>query len=387
MGTSAKDRQYMSLALQLAARARGCTSPNPMVGAVLVQGDRIVGRGYHKKAGLPHAEMEALAEAGEAARGATLYVNLEPCNHQGRTPPCTKQILEAGVTRVVAAMIDPNPKVSGQGIRALQAAGLEVSCGIMEGEARRLNEAFITFHIKKRPFTIAKWAMSLDGRTSTDTGDSRWISCDASRTYAHEIRASVDAIAVGAGTVFLDNPRLTVRLKDFDLKQPARVIFDEQLKTPLGAKCLNMAGGTCYLIASESAPEDRVKSFRKAGHTVLQVPGRQKGSMERALEMLAEHGIQSLLIEGGRQLHTLLLGAGLIDKFIVFIAPKILGGQQLCSPILDLGITSMKQAIALKNVRIQSFGADACLEGYINLPPAFSLDDLPSPASQAASHS
>lgn len=377
MGISAKDRQYMSQALELAARARGCTSPNPMVGCIIVLGDQVVGQGYHKRAGFPHAEIEALNDAGEKSRGATLYVSLEPCCHQGQTPPCTESIIKAGIVRVVAAMVDPNPLVAGRGLRLLRSAGIEVDCGVMEGEARRLNEAFITFHLKKRPFIIAKWAMSLDGRTSTDTGDSRWISSDASRTYAHELRASVDAIAVGAGTVFLDNPRLNVRLQDYDRKQPARVIFDEQLCTPLGARCLDPSGGPSFLIATSTASEQRVAVLRKAGHTVLVVPaGNRAKATEKALEMLADHGIQSMLVEGGRQVHTSMIRCGLIDKVVVFVSPKLIGGHAQTSPLLGLDINVIKASTTLKNVRIHTFGDDACIEGYINLPPAIVVSEF-----------
>ena len=377
LGISAKDRQFMSQALELAARARGCTSPNPMVGCVIVRDDRVVGLGYHKRAGLPHAEIDAVNEAGEKARDATLYVNLEPCCHHGRTSPCTDAIIKAGIVRVVAAMVDPNPLVAGRGLQRLRSAGIEVDCGVMDGEARRLNEAFITYHLKKRPFTIAKWAMTLDGRTSTDTGDSRWISSDAARTYAHELRAGSDAIAVGAGTVFLDNPRLNVRLQNYDRKQPARVIFDEQLRTPLGARCLDSSGGPAFLVATELASEKRIKAMQKAGHTVLIVPRGNRGlATETALGMLANHGIQSLLVEGGRRLHTSMLRDSLIDKVIVFVCPKIVGGEFPTSPLLDLGISGMKAAIDLKNVRIHTFRLDACIEGYINLPPPINISDM-----------
>ena len=370
MGISAKDRQYMRQALELAAQAKARTSPNPMVGAVVVRNDIVVGQGFHKRAGQPHAEIEALADAGEAARGSTLYVTLEPCCHQGRTPPCTQTIISTKVARVVAAMVDPDQRVAGKGLHILRMAGIEVDCGVLEGEARRLNEAFITYHLMKRPFTIAKWAMTLDGRTSTDTGDSRWISRDASREYVHEIRASVDGIAVGVGTVIADNPRLNVRLQGYDRRQPARVIFDEQMRTPLGARCLDSTGGDVIIVASELAPEDRVTAMRKEGHKVLIVPAQGRIiSTQRALEMLAEIGIQSLLIEGGRHLHTCFLRAGLIDKLIIFVGMKLIGGEGMCSPFLDLGIARMKDAIIPKNISIRTIGSDVCIEGYINLPP------------------
>jgi diaminohydroxyphosphoribosylaminopyrimidine deaminase/5-amino-6-(5-phosphoribosylamino)uracil reductase len=374
MGISAKDRQYMHLALELAARARGCTSPNPMVGAVLVREDRIVGQGFHTRAGMPHAEVEALAGAGELVQGATLYVNLEPCCHQGRTPPCTEALVRSGIARVVVAMVDPNHLVCGRGLTRLRAAGIEVDCGVLEGEARRLNEAFITYHLLRRPFVIAKWAMTLDGRTSTDTGDSRWISNEASRRYAHELRASVDAIAVGVGTVFFDNPRLNVRLDDnttVEQRQPRRVIFDGSLRIPLAARCLGPGGGDAVIVCSPAAPRDKAERLRAAGHTVVEVPGGRGRIVliPRALELLADIGIQSILVEGGRQLHTSLLSSGVADKIVVFIGPQIVGGAGGTSPLDALGIQRMKEAITLKNATVRAFGSDACLEGYINLPP------------------
>lgn len=373
MGISAKDRQYMRQVLELAALAHGYTSPNPMVGALIVRNDEILGEGYHKQSGQPHAEIEALRNAkanGFDTKGATLYCNMEPCNHEGKTPPCTEALIKSGISRVVAAMIDPNPLVCGSGLRRLRAAGIEVDCGVMEGEARRLNEAFITYHQLKRPFIIAKWAMTLDGRTSAESGDSRWISNDDSRRYAHEIRASVDAVAVGIGTVFFDNPRLTVRLDSFKRTQPKRVIFDGYLRTPVGARCLDAAGGPALLICTESAPNDRIEILRKAGHTILVVPGKGRIiNVPAAMRLLADTGIQSVLVEGGRQLHTSLLKEKLVDKLVVFIGPQMVGGSSPTSPLIDLGISNMKSAIQLKNTAFKTFGNNACIEGYINLPP------------------
>ncbi|HBF33261.1 TPA: bifunctional diaminohydroxyphosphoribosylaminopyrimidine deaminase/5-amino-6-(5-phosphoribosylamino)uracil reductase RibD [Candidatus Sumerlaeota bacterium] len=373
MGISAKDRQYMRQVLELAALARGCTSPNPMVGAILVHGDQIIGQGFHEQSGHPHAEVMALrdAKANEHdVKGATLYCNLEPCNHEGKTPPCTETIIKSGISRVVAAMIDPNPMVCGSGLRRLRSAGIEVDCGVLEGEARRLNEAFITYHQLKRPFIIAKWAMTLDGRTSTDSGDSRWISNDESRRYAHEIRSCVDAVAVGVGTIFFDNPRLTVRLDSYKRRQPKRIIFDGFLRTPIGARCLDATGGHVILLCTDKAPQDRIERMRKAGHTVLVVPGRGRIiDIGAAMHQLAEAGIQSVLVEGGRQLHTALIRERLADKIVVFVGAQLVGGERPTSPLIDLGIQNMKGSIQLKNINFKSFGDNACIEGYVNLPP------------------
>ena len=373
MGISTKDRQYMRLALELAEKGRGRTSPNPMVGAVIVRDDEIIGQGYHRRAGEPHAEVEAIADAGgdKAVRDATVYVTLEPCSHQGRTPPCADRLIEAGIARVVAAIPDPNPLVAGRGLRRLRSAGIEVDCGVYEGEARRLNEAFITFHLLNRPFIIAKWAMSLDGRTSTDLGDSKWISNEESRAYSHEIRASVDAIAVGVGTILHDNPRLDVRLPRYKERQPACVIFDGRLRTPTKARCLEKhRGAEAILVTTEFATNERIDRMREAGHTVLVVPGKNRMiDIAEALPMLAHLGIQSMLVEGGREIHTSLLRAGLADKIVAFMGPRIIGGESLMTPLVDLGIQKMRSAIQLKNVTVKSFGTDACVEGYINSPP------------------
>lgn len=371
MGISAKDRQYMHEALELAAKGKGRTSPNPMVGAVLVKDDVTVGRGTHMGPGLPHAEKLAIAEAGQAAKGATLYVNLEPCSHFGRTPPCTQSILEAGITRVVAAMVDPNPLVAGKGLRKLRSDGVEVDCGVLEGFARRLNAGFLMYHLKKRPFVLAKWAMTLDGRTSADSGDSRWISNDKSRRYVHELRSNVDAIAVGVGTVFFDNPRLNVRLEDYQQRQPRRIIFDGRLRTPTAARCLEPGGGETILIATEGAPPERVETFRKAGHKVIVLPGKSRVvNTDQALRQLAEEeGIQTLLVEGGRQLHTSMIREKLVDKVIVFIAPHLVGGRHLTVPTRDLGIFNVKKGFVLKNIEIKTFDTDMCMEGYINRLP------------------
>jgi diaminohydroxyphosphoribosylaminopyrimidine deaminase / 5-amino-6-(5-phosphoribosylamino)uracil reductase len=369
MGISAKDRRYMRRALELAEKGYGATSPNPMVGAVIVRDDQIIGEGFHKRAGEPHAEIEAMKDAGGDVAGATLYLNLEPCSHQGRTPPCADQIIEAGVERVVMSMLDPNPIVAGRGYLRLQNAGIEVDCNCLLGQSRRLNEAFITYHVRKRPFIIAKWAMTLDGRTSTDTGDSRWISNDKSRQYVHHVRSSVDAIGVGVGTVFFDNPRLTVRLDDFRREQPKRIIFDGGLRAPRGAKCFSAPGET-IVVCSPSASAERRKRLEDEGHQVICAEGQGRiVDLSSAMTSLAERGVQSILIEGGRQLHTSLIRDKLVDKVQVFISPKLIGGGPGSGPLQSLGIAKMNQAMDLKNVNLQTFGTDTFVEGYIQTLP------------------
>ncbi len=371
MAISAKDRQFMRITLELADQAAGLTSPNPMVGAVIVSADgQIVGQGWHRKAGMPHAEVEALQEAGQSAQGGTLYVNLEPCCHHGRTPPCTDAIIKAGLSRVVAGMIDPNPAIAGSGLKRLRVQGIEVECGVLESEARFLNQAFITWNLLNRPFIIAKWAMTLDGRTASDSGDSKWISNDISRKYVHRIRSSVDAIAVGFGTVFFDDPRLDVRLDDYEGKQPTRIIFDGGLRTPIEARALKSSDRKTIIICTQFASKDRMKRLEDDGHQVLIVPGKKRVvDVTLAMTMLAEQGILSLLVEGGRQLHTSLLNARLVDKVIAFISPTLVGTETGSPPIVGLGAFNMRQALHLKNVKTHMHGTDACIEGYLNLPP------------------
>ena len=359
----------MRLALDLAAKGLGQTRPNPAVGAVLVKNGAVVGRGYHRTAGLPHAEAVALRRAGSAARGATLYVNLEPCCHRGRTPPCVDRIKCAGVRRVVVALKDPNPLVAGRGIRRLRAAGVQVDVGLLAHEATHVNEPFLTFHRLGRPFFVAKWALTLDGRFAAVSGDSRWITGGQSRAYVHEIRARYDAVMVGIGTVLADDPRLNVRLSGRrKVIQPSRIIVDSRLRTPLKARCLDPTdAGPTILVATDAAPKRRVEQFLRRGATVLTVPG-EKGIVD--LTALADRlhglGIQSVLIEGGRQVLSSLFAADLVDRVVAFFAPKIVGGEEGQHVLAGWGVRTMKQAIPLQEVAIRHFGTDVCVEGYVH---------------------
>ena len=362
------DRRHMSRCLTLARQGLGKTSPNPMVGAVLVRDGKVLGEGAHMKLGAPHAEVAAIVAAGNDCRGATLYVNLEPCCHHGRTPPCVQAIARSGIRRVIAAMEDPNPLVSGKGFGALRAAGVEAEVGLLERQARQLNEVFVTYHTKKRPFVIAKWAMTLDGRTSIDSGPSRWISHELSRQYVHQIRSQCDAILVGVGTVIQDNPQLTVRLKGYSGRQPTRIIVDGDLRSPLGARCFSRhRGGAPTILATTSmAPPERIRRAERAGHKVLQVRGRRRiVDLAHLCGRLYDEGISSVLCEGGRQIHTSLFREGLVDKVIVFVAPKLIGGQRPTSPLEDLGIGRMKEALALERIEIHHFRDDVCIEGHV----------------------
>lgn len=361
------DRRYMQRTLELAAGGRGMVSPNPLVGAVFVRDGKVIGEGYHTQLGKDHAETEAIRAAGGDVKGATLYVNLEPCSHTGKTPPCAETLAKNGVARVVIPHLDPNPKVSGAGIRMLKKAGITVDTGLMEKEARRLNEAFLTFHELNRPFMILKWAMTMDGRIAAMSGQSRWISNEHSREYVHQLRSDVDAVMVGIGTILQDNPMLNVRIDHYDKRQPKRIIVDGNLRIPVKAKVLTASAPEDSIIAtSDFAPPHKVQRLRDEGHHVLLMRGR-RGLIDlvQLISKLSEFNIQSVLCEGGSTMNASLLGARMVDKIIAFMAPKIVGGDGDRSPITGWGLPSMEQSISLQEISVQSFNEDVCMEGYV----------------------
>jgi len=357
---------YMKRALELAALARGHTSPNPMVGAVLVKDGQVLGEGFHRRAGEPHAEVHALRQAGEAARGATLYVNLEPCAHYGRTPPCTRELIAAGIARVHMAMLDPNPLVSGRGKAEMEAAGITTAVGEHEEEARALNEVFAKYITTGYPFVIAKFAMSLDGKIATSAGESRWITGEEARRYVHGLRDTVDAVMVGVNTVIADDPLLTVRLAAPDLRQPLRVIVDSKGRTPLYARVLDPGlPGKTIIATSELIPEKKLAEFRDQGIEVLISPAR--GGMvdlERLMQALGQREISSVLLEGGGTILASAFAAGLVDKVLAFIAPKIIGGKAAPTPVGGEGAPSLAQALTLKRVAVERLGPDVLISGY-----------------------
>jgi diaminohydroxyphosphoribosylaminopyrimidine deaminase / 5-amino-6-(5-phosphoribosylamino)uracil reductase len=361
------DEAWMREALTLAARGRRRVSPNPMVGAVIVREGVVVGRGHHAQLGEAHAEVMALSEAGEAARGATLYCTLEPCCHHGRTPPCTEAVIASGVRRVVIGALDPSRKVDGKGAAALRGAGIVVETGCLEAEAERLNEAFNVFHRLGRPFVTAKWAMTLDGRTGADSNHSRWITNEASRSYVHEIRADHDAVVVGIGTVLADDPMLNVRIDGYEARQPKRIIIDGDLSIPRRARVLRTKqGGEVILVTTAHADPEAIEALEEDGHRVVVLPGRRRLiQIDELMKFLAQEELLSVLAEGGRQIHTAMLRAGVVDKVVAFVAPKLVGGRMLRSPVEDLGLTHMDKALMLKRVRWIPFGEDICLEGYL----------------------
>ncbi len=372
------DEKYMRLALRLAIKAKGRTSPNPLVGAVIVKDDIIIGEGYHKKAGEPHAEINALNMVDKKAKGATLYLSLEPCAHFGRTSPCTKRIISSGIKEVAIAMIDPNPLNCGKGIKELRKVGIEVKVGVLEKEAKKINEAYIEYITTKRPFVILKTAMSLDGKIATKTGDSRWITNELSRKYVHKLRSEVDAILVGIETVLKDDPLLTVRSpkspsSEAELlrrtgkvqSQLIRVVVDSRARVSLGAKILNQEVPT-IVATTKFASKRKIETLRKKGVKVLIIGERDKRvNLKELLKKLGELEITSLLVEGGGKINASFLENGLVDKVLFFIAPKIIGGEEALTPVEGEGIKKIKDAIKLKNISIKRFEGDILIEGYV----------------------
>lgn len=368
------DSDYMDLALRLAARGRGFTSPNPMVGALIVAAHRIVGRGYHRRAGGPHAEAFALRQAGRRARGATLYATLEPCCHRNkRTPPCVPHIVEAGLRHVVVAMQDPHSSVSGRGIAALRRKGIRVEVGCQGDQARRLNEAYCHWVRTGRPFVVLKAAATLDGKIATAAGESRWITGEGARRHLHRLRSRVDAIMVGIGTVLRDDPWLTARRRSMHAtelarRQPLRVIVDSKLRIPLTAAVLarvhgRRAGGTLVATTSQ-APQTRLARLRSLGVSVAVLPG-EKGrvSLRAALRHLGGMGITSVMIEGGSELNAAALRSGLVNRVMLYLAPLLLGGQDAKSLIGGLSPGKLSGARRLVEVRTRRVGPDLLIEG------------------------
>ncbi|MFC1821374.1 bifunctional diaminohydroxyphosphoribosylaminopyrimidine deaminase/5-amino-6-(5-phosphoribosylamino)uracil reductase RibD [Thermodesulfobacteriota bacterium] len=361
------NEHFMKEALRLAKKGRGRTSPNPSVGAVIVRNGSIIASGYHRRAGEKHAEVEALSQfSGPARKGDTLYVTLEPCNHHGRTPPCTEAILRSGIGRVVVGMGDPNPKVSGGGCEYLVQKGLDVKQGVLEMDCRRLNEAFVTFVTKGRPFIIAKSAMTLDGWTATSTGHSRWITNERSRQFVHRLRDRVDGVIVGCGTVIADDPMLTTRLKNRRGKDPLRIIVDTQFKTPLNAKVLNHHSASMTLIvAGDHVPQEHLRRIPEKGVSAIGCPTRDDRIDLRALmDILGNMSLLSLMLEGGSTLMGSMIRARLVDKFYLFKAPKLLGGGDGLPMALGLGPERMDQALGLKEIKTRRFGDDLLIRGY-----------------------
>lgn len=356
------DQQYMQLALDLAESAMGRTNPNPLVGAVIVKDGVIVGTGLHRKAGEPHAEVHAVRMAGEHAVDATIYVTLEPCSHYGKTPPCANLLVESGVKRVVVAMQDPNPSVAGRGIKLLRDAGIEVEVGLLEKQARRLNERFIHNMLTLRPFVISKFAMTLDGKIATYNGHSKWITDEGARQDVHELRDKVDAILVGVGTVLKDNPSLTTRLADRMGKNPIRIILDSNLRTPLHANVCDTSQARTIIV---TASEKQGAEYETAGVDILRVSMQDgKLHLEEMLEKLYQMGITDLLVEGGGEINASFLRKRLIQKFLIYVAPKILGGRNSITPFTGEDAETIDEAMLVDFGEIMKIGQDIRMTAY-----------------------
>lgn len=335
------DMKLMMIAIGLAKKAEGMTSPNPLVGAVLVRGGRVVGKGYHKRCGLPHAEINAIRDAGSKAKGADLYVTLEPCNHFGRTPPCTDAIIKAGIKRVITGMKDPNPVNNGKGIARLKRAGIKIICGVLEEKTVSINLPYIKYMTTGLPYVTLKMAQSLDGKIATRTGNSKWITSETARAYVQRLRGKVDAVMVGANTVLKDDPSLLCKIPG--RKQPARVI----------------TGGSTPLLSS-------AKVFRNAdkSRVIVAVGPNGKVDLKALLKDLGRMGIINILVEGGGELAASLIKGGLIDRYLFFVAPKIIGGRSALTSVEGEGVKIVKDAVRIKGMKAVMVGRDILIEGY-----------------------
>jgi diaminohydroxyphosphoribosylaminopyrimidine deaminase/5-amino-6-(5-phosphoribosylamino)uracil reductase len=359
------DTSFMRLALRLGRRGLGRTSPNPAVGAVVVRGGRVVGRGYHRQAGAPHAEVEALGEAGARARGATLFVTLEPCNHHGRTPPCTEAILRAGVEKVVVGVRDPNPSVAGKGIERLRRRRVQVEVGVEAAACAELVASFRKHIETGLPLVTLKLAASLDGRIATRTGESRWITGPTARSLVHRMRNEMDALMVGAQTIIDDDPLLTCRLRGG--RDPLRVIVDGRLRVPLTAKVLTNESAPGTLIATVLRKPRILESLRRKGATALVLPGRNGVlSLRRLLRALGKRGVSSVLIEGGGTLAAHALRERVVDRLVLFYGPKLIGADG--RPMLGtLGVAALADAAQLRDLRIAKLGPDLVVRAQLGV--------------------
>ncbi|MFD3155471.1 bifunctional diaminohydroxyphosphoribosylaminopyrimidine deaminase/5-amino-6-(5-phosphoribosylamino)uracil reductase RibD [Haloimpatiens sp. FM7330] len=357
----------MKRAIQLSKEGIGYTSPNPLVGAVIVKNQKIIGEGYHEFYGGAHAEVNAFNNASTDVKGATMYVTLEPCSHYGKTPPCAKSIVEKGISKVVIGMKDPNPLVSGKGIEILKSNGIEVVTGVLEEEIKKLNEIFIKYIMTNIPFCILKTAMTLDGKICTKTGDSKWISNEKSREYVHKLRHRVSGIMVGIGTVLEDNPSLTTRLQGVKVSDPTRIIVDTSARIPLESKVLNLESKSKTIIATtEMAYKDKLDAIKQKGAEIIITPLKNgKVDLQYLIKELGKRNVDSILLEGGGQLNYSALNEEVVDKVISFISPKIIGGTGSKTPVGGDGKEKIKDAFMLKDIKLIKFNEDIMIEGYL----------------------
>ena len=368
MTADLKEDGFMRTALKLARRGAGRVSPNPMVGAVIVKHGKIKGEGYHRFFGGAHAEINALEQAGKAAQGADIYVNLEPCSHFGKTAPCVDALIKSGIKRVFIGMVDPNPEVSGRGVKKLKKAGIEVKQGILEKECRRLNESFIKYITKREPFITLKSAAGLDGKIAAYTGDSKWITCEKSRKLVHRLRFESDAVMAGVGTVIADDPLLNVRMVKKARKEPFRVIIDSGLKIPLQSKILKPGAAEKTLVAvlKEKSVSKKAEKIKKIGARIIPVSGENNRiDLKKLLRILAKQGIASILLEGGSEVNAAALEAGIVDKIMLFYAPKLIGGKKSFSIIGGQGKEYIRDSVNIDKIEIKRVGSDFVVEGYV----------------------
>ncbi len=360
------DELYMKRAINLARKGSGHTSPNPLVGAVVVKGNKIIGQGYHRYYGGNHAEVNAIESATEDVEGGTIYVTLEPCSHFGKTPPCAKKIVESKLARVVIGMTDPNPLVAGRGIRILEEAGIEVVTGVLEEDVKELNEVFIKYILTKKPFCYMKYAMTLDGKIASWSGDSKWITSEKSRKYVHDIRQKVSAIMVGIGTVLADDPSLTTRRGHEMDKDAIRVIVDTRCRIPLDARVLNLESSVRTIIATGSSYDEKIGALKEKGAEVIITPLKENRlDIDWLFEELGRMGIDSILLEGGATMNYSALEAGVVDRVMAFVAPKIIGGQNAKTPVEGEGIQYVRHAVKLADIDIKRFDEDILITGMV----------------------
>ena len=359
-----EDIEYMRRAIELAERGVGFTNPNPMVGAVIVKGGKVIGEGWHERCGEWHAERNAFKNCTVPAEGATMYVTLEPCCHYGKTPPCTEAIIEHGIARVVVGMEDPNPLVAGKGIALLREAGIEVVCGVEEEALREQNRVFLKYISTKLPWVAMKTAMTLDGKIATRTGDSKWITGAEARAYVHELRHRFMAIVVGIGTAVADDPLLNCRIEGRGVRQPIRVVVDSNARLSLDSQLVKTAGEYRTIVAhTRFAPEERVKALRETGVEMLLCKEKEGlVDVRNLLELLGQSGIDSILLEGGGSLNYTFLSEGLADELYAFIAPKIVGGMNAKTPVEGAGMEKMADAINLELENVLNIGHDVLLK-------------------------
>lgn len=357
--------RYMNMALELALKGKCSTSPNPMVGAVIVKDGIIIGKGYHEKCGGNHAEINAIESATESVEGSTIYVTLEPCSHHGKTPPCADRIIKEKFAKVVIASLDPNPLVAGRGVKKLLDAGIVVETGLLDEESRTINEVFMKYIIEKEPFVLMKGAMSLDGKIATCTGESKWISGEKSREEVQELRRFMTGIMVGIGTVLADDPELTCRIPG--AKSPIRIIVDSNLRIPMESKVLKNQKQAKTIIASlkEKADSEKINKLKEIGIEVLLLESKSgKVDLRELMKELGKREIDSILLEGGGTLNFSAIEAGIVDKVIMYVAPIIIGGDDSKTPVGGQGFIQLKDALKLKEISVSKIGEDIKIEGY-----------------------